>query len=166
MDLNLLIYFIPILPILVRGFFTLKVKKQLNTILTEKELDRSNIRNIVLVLAGFSFTALLALILVETNTKHGLLFPIYFSFISFIIYLITFNLQGYKSKRWEEIISDTLLETASLCLVLTVIHLIFSSGLNKVFIYLIATIGIIGWAIDFFIRLKIQFKYLNKRRSK
>jgi len=163
MDLEILFYCVPLFPIFIRGIFALQLKNQLNEILSEEELDKENIRNLILALEGFSFTALLAFVLLEPNIKQNLTFPIYFIFISFMFYMVALNLQGYKLTRWQDIISDTLMETASMCLILTVVSLIFISGLNVLFIYLLSIIGIGAWITDFLIRLKIQFNYINER---
>lgn len=162
MKVDFLIYFVPLIPILLRSVFVLQLRKKLCDQLSEEELDRDNIRNTTLALEGFSFAGLLALVLIEPNIKQNLTYPIYFVIISFISYMIQINLQGYKSRRWQEILSDTLFELGSLGLIMTVVCLLFMSGLNNLFIYIMTLISILGWLIDFLIRLKIQFEYINK----
>lgn len=160
---ELFYYSIPIYPIIVRAFWTWKFRDCLYEKLSEKELDRNNIRNIILVLQGFSFTALTALILIESKSSSTLNYPIYFTTLSFIQYIFAFNVQGYKSKRWQEIVSDTLLESGTFCLLLTIISLLFMSNLAKELIWFLTIISGLVWFSDFLIRLNIQFNYLKKR---
>lgn len=161
--MDLIFYIIPLFPLIIRFLFTGVMKGNLKDILPETENDRSEIRSYILALGGFSFTALVGLIVLEPSIKQSIQFSIYYVFVSFISYFFALNLQGYKSKRWHDIISDALIETASLCLILTVISLLFVSNLNEVFTYIISTLAILIWLLDFIIRLNIQIDYLNKK---
>lgn len=161
--MDFIFYIIPIFPLIIRFLFISVMKGNLKEILKEEENDRAEIRSYILALGGFSFTALVGFIVLEPAIKQNIQFSIYYVFISFISYFFALNLQGYKSKRWHDIISDALIETASLCLILTVISLLFVSNLNEMFTYIISILAIFIWLIDFIIRLNIQINYLNQK---
>ncbi|MBX2976399.1 MAG: hypothetical protein KF721_09710 [Ignavibacteriaceae bacterium] len=161
-----LFYMIPSIPFIIRFIFVCFLKEYLSQILPETENDRSEIRSYVLTLSGFSFTALVALSILEPNIQQNIQFSIYYAFLSFLFYLFALNLQGYKNKRWHDVLSDTLLESASLCLILTVIGLLFVSNLNSYFVYGISAFAIIIWLIDFIIRLNIQINHLSEKDTK
>ncbi|MHA1874877.1 MAG: hypothetical protein ACTSUC_00355, partial [Promethearchaeota archaeon] len=153
------------LPIMVRIIFAIIIRKNLNDFLPEKENDRTDIRSYTLSLAGFTFAALIALVFIETKNQRDCQVPIYFVFISFIFYLFALNIQGYKSRRWHDLLSDTLLETASLCLIVTVISLLFITSLDRIFIYLISSFSILVWLTDFVIRVTILKHYYDKKKE-
>ena len=152
-------YLIPVFPLVVRSIFAIKIRKHLKDTLGEEESDRSEIRSYVLALGGFSFTALIALAVLEPNIQQDLQLPIYYVFISFLCYLFALNLQGYKSKRCTDLLSDTLLETASLCLIFTILSLLFVSRLDVIFMYSISILSILIWLLDFIIRIRILNKF-------
>ncbi|MBX2992867.1 MAG: hypothetical protein KF749_17075 [Bacteroidetes bacterium] len=162
-----IIYFIiPLFPLLIRFLFIGLVARELGELLPEEENDRTEIRSYILALAGFSFTALVALALLEPTLQRNIQYPIYYVFLSFIFYFFAQNLQGYKNKRWHDVISDALIETASLCLILTVVALLLVTNLNTVFVYSVTVLALSMWLLDFIIRLCIQIDYLENKEAK
>lgn len=141
------------------------MRSNLGDILSEEENDRTEIRAYLLSLGGFIFTALIALILLEPKLQNDIQFSIYYIFLSFLLNYFALSLQGYKSKRWHDILSDALLETSSLCLILTVVSLLFVTKLNQFFIYAMTIIALVIWLLDFIIRLNIQIDYLNTKEG-
>lgn len=164
--MDFIFYIIPSIPFIIRLLFVLANKKLLHNILPEAENDRAEIRSLILALSGLSFTALVALSILEPNIKQNIHFSIYYVFLSFLFYFFALNLQGYKNKRWHDILSDALIEAASLCLILTVIGLLFVSNLNLSFIYSISVFAILIWLADFIIRLNIQINNLDQKEKK
>jgi hypothetical protein len=81
--------------------------------MTAAELDRQTARSIILPMAGFSFSALLALVVLDANRMQGLRTPILLLLLSFLAFYSSLNLQSYKIRRWEDQIATGLKETAS-----------------------------------------------------
>ena len=159
--MEIIFYCVPLFPLLIRFLFISLVRGNLTKVLPEPENDRAEIRSYILGLGGFSFTALVALILLAPSIQKDIQYSIYYIFLSFLSYFFALNLQGYKNKRWHDIISDALIETASLCLILTVVSLLMVSSLGQIFIYSISILALSIWLLDFIIRLFIQIDCLD-----
>ncbi len=87
MELRNLLYVIPLTPFVGRGLIALKFKKATDGLLPEAAADREQHRNLILVLAGFSFTGLLGLAVAplaitepepRERLQHALQLPTYF----------------------------------------------------------------------------------------
>ena len=69
--MDILLYFIPFLPLFNRIILIIRFRDMMKDNLTEDELDRDSHRNYILALTGFSFTGLLALTLLEATVIKG-----------------------------------------------------------------------------------------------
>jgi hypothetical protein len=139
-------------PLLARGLQTLWYSGVMSEDLDEADLDRETHRTVLLALAGFSFSALLALValdrsIVEKNTP-----AVVALMASFLAHLFALNLQGYKARRWHEQASDALMETASLGLVLAIPAFILRSSAGAEFKWLSLFSCLAVWGTDFGIR--------------
>ncbi|MBW2620863.1 MAG: hypothetical protein JRC56_05985 [Deltaproteobacteria bacterium] len=85
---------------------------------SEEEQDRESHRSHILTLAGFSFTGLLAIAVLDATLVQDFRFAVYYLLVSFLCYLSALNFQGYKSKRWHDQLATALMDVASLSLMI------------------------------------------------
>ena len=102
-------------------------------ILTEEEQDREAHRSHILALAGFSFSGLLALVVLEAALLQGLHVAIYCLLLSFLFYMFALNLQGYKARRWQDQVATATMDVASLALILSVLSILHYQSFNRCF---------------------------------
>ena len=156
-------YAAPAIPIITRGVVSLKFRRYMAEIMPEEENDRDTHTTYILALAGFSFSALLALVVVDSQVKKqmDLNVPIFYLLASFLCYYFALNLQGYKFRRWHDQIGDALIDSAGLSLMLSVAHVALKTSYG----IWIAVVAFAVWLVDHGIRillisqaLKVQAK--------
>lgn len=158
-------YFLPLFPILSRTVLCLKFKNQMREHLLEAELDRDAHRNLILPLAGFSFTGLVGLIVLDATLRLNYKVAIFYLLVSFLSFLFSLNVQGYKTRRWHDIISTGIMDAGSLCLILAACYLIGSQPFGVFFSSVLILISIGAWLVDHIIRLSIQWRYLKIKEA-
>ncbi len=160
-----LFYFSPLLPIITRGAVILRFYKQMGQIPEEPEQDREGNRALILAFAGFSFTGVIALIVLEPSIKQTVKWAVYFLLVSFLSYLWALNLQGYKASRWQDEIAAGLADAGSLCLILALVSLLAHSAFPSVFVYSTSVLALTVWIVDHLIRLRIDSRYYRTRET-
>ncbi len=93
-------YFIPLFPIIVRLFVLLQFKSQWKRILTIEAQDRNTHRTHIMTFAGFTFSALLAVALLNQTIIPNLHYTLYYLLIGFLFFVFAYNIQGYKDYTW------------------------------------------------------------------
>lgn len=129
--------------------------------LPEDAQERDPQRVIILPLAGFSFTAVAALAVLDVSSRPGLQLSVWYGLVSFIAYLGSFNLQSYKVSRWQNQLATGLIEVGSLSLLLTLISLLFHAKFEPMFQWIACVIGLAAWSIDHAIKLWIDHQYFR-----
>lgn len=137
----------------------------MTSILSEGEQDRDQQRSVILALAGFSFSGVLALVLLDAAANQPFQLGVYFLLLSFLGYLWSFNLQGYKSRRWQGELALALLELGALSLILALISIIWASSFGQRFKIAMSALGIGIWCLDHLLRLNIEIRYLRDLRG-
>jgi hypothetical protein len=127
----------------------------------ERDVQRAS----VLALAGFSFTAVAGLAVLDDKVRVSLQLPTWYVLVSFLAYLTCVNLQSYKSTRWQNQLSSALLEIGSLSLILAVLSIIFGTGFSDLFKFASASIAAFSWILDHTIRLILDNAYLRELDS-
>jgi hypothetical protein len=117
-------YSIPFLPLSTQLVFIATGGSWMREHLPSEEQDREQHRSLILGMAGFSFTGLVALVVLDSTVQQNLELPIYCLFLSFLGYLSAMNLQSYKFFRWIDHVSDGLRDTAGFSLVLAVVQVV------------------------------------------
>jgi hypothetical protein len=130
-------------------------------VLKPAELDRAGNRAIILPLAGFSFSALLALVVLDATRVSGLRVPILLLLASFLAFYSSLNLQSYKIRRWEDQLGTALKEAGSGWLLFSVVAVVQSSPAGVGFTRVVALPAIAVWVIDFGVRILIDYHYLR-----
>jgi hypothetical protein len=155
-DLSLIL--IPCSAIISRLLIVARFKSMRNLVPTEAELDREGNRATILPLAGFSFTALLALVVLDASKVIGLRVSVLLLLLSFLGYYLSFNLQSYKARRWQDQLATALKEAASGWLLLSVVGVIQQAPASTLFKLSISLIALSVWLVDLAIRVVIDFR--------
>lgn len=161
-----LIYVAAPIALVTRALLVIRFRGQMGEILTEEEQDREGNRALILAFAGFSFTGVTALIVLEPAIQQTITGAVFFLLVSFLAYLWALNLQGYKAYRWQSEAAGALVETGSLCLVLALVSLFVYSRFPRTFVILTSLLTLGVWLIDHVTRLRIDYQYLEARESK
>jgi hypothetical protein len=111
-------------------------------------------QTIIITFAGFSFSGLLAVAAVDAATPLDLHVPAYYLLGSFLCYLVTMNLQDWKSRKWHEQVDRGLSDAASISLVLAVVSTYVDVGHNS-FGHVLLGIALGVWGVDYSLRLAI-----------
>ena len=109
-------YFVPLVPLVSRALLCVKHRTQMSEILSEEENDRESHRSHILALAGFSFTGLLAIAVLDATLLQDFHYAVYYLLVSFLCYLSALNFQGYKSKRWHDQFGTALMDAVDFIL--------------------------------------------------
>ena len=134
--------------------------------LPEEQNDREAHRSLILALAGFSFSALLALVVLDATLRHDFHFAVYYLLVSFLCYFFALNLQGYKHLRWHDQVGTALMDAASLCLILAIVSIIVSAKHEKSLYLGLSGLAVFIWLLDYVIRLLLLLKYLKSKGVK
>jgi hypothetical protein len=133
----------------------------MNEILSEDEQDREAHRTVILSLSGFSFTGLVGLIVLDATLRLNYKIAIYYLLVSFLSFLFSLNIQGYKSRRWHDQIATGIMDSGTLSLILAACYLIGNQHFGISFSLPLILLALIAWLTDHIIRLVIQWRYLS-----
>jgi len=162
---GLLVYLIPLVPIVARLAVVARFSAQMRELPTEEEQDRDAHRTLIIAFAGFSFTGVVALVVLESAVRQNLKFAVFFLLISFLVYLSALNLQAYKADRWQGELGTALSDTGSLCLVCALISLLLTSGFGGAFAIGASALAGGVWLLDEILRLRFDWMYLAAEES-
>ena len=158
------LFWIPILPFCSRLMLILKHRALMQEKLSEAELDRDSHREYIAAMAGFSFTALIALILLDANFKAAFRLPIYYLLLSFLAYIFALNLQGYKATRWQDEVGTASMDVGSLCLILSIVVLLVTQVNDSLFSCLLSVLAIGIWLLHHILHISFEHRFLSERR--
>lgn len=158
-------YLAPLLPILTRAFLLIRFRLFTEDLLPEEAHERSEQRSLILALAGFSFTGLLALVVIDSTMAQKFNLAIFYLLTSFLGFMWSLNLQGYKARRWEASLAVGLIEMGSLSLLLAVISILWLPTFDRVFSVALSLFALFIWGLDHFLRLKFEYKYLEEKEK-
>lgn len=154
-------YYYPAFPAFTRFFFGMYWGSWAGDVLKEGEQDRDAHRSIILGLAGFSFTAVAGLAVLDASIRSSLQLPIWYVLVSFVCYVSALNLQSYKATRWQNQLAAALIEAGSLSLTLTLVALLFNTKFDPWFPYLASAIALGAWFADHAITLCLENAHLR-----
>lgn len=157
---KILNFIIPVIPIINRIIFGIRFRKSMQDKLSETENDREGHRAIILPLSGFSFSGVLALIVLQKTNNLNLHLQIYYLFLSFVSYLCALDIQKYKSRRWHDQVGTALYELASLSLILSIIFSLIFFLPYHISHWVLIIFAITAWTTDHYIHLKFEYDYL------
>lgn len=158
-------YALVFFPLVTRVFLIMRFRHLMGKGLCEGEQDRETHRAIILPMAGFTFSALLALAVLESDRARGLTFSILSLFISFLGYVEALNLQGHKDARWQDELGNACMEIGSLGLILSMVGVLLSQLHQSFIIWVLSLLAILIWLFDHVIRLRLIWKYLSLKEA-
>lgn len=152
-----LLFCLPLLPFFVRMFVWFFLWKKLQIVLKPAVANREHSQGVVLSLAGFSFTALMGLAVVDATTKQELQYAVYFSLTSFLSFFWAYGIQAYKKNFLHDQIADTFVQAANLSLMLVIITVLSSTLGWTTMTICITFIVLATWLFDFLIRTLVDY---------
>ena len=160
------LWLLPLLPVLTRSILMFRHRRLRSERLGEDELDRQAHRGVILSLSGFSFTAVIALVLLDSTTQLNLELPVYYVLLSFVASFAALNIQSYKSTRWQDQLSTALYELTTLSLVLTLALIVFRGPFTTCLKSILVAIVLLPWLLDHVIRLRLQAQHLQRLETR
>lgn len=164
MQSPLILYFAPATPVITRFFMCAYWHKFMSDSLPEAAQERDFQRSFIFSLAGFSFTAIAGLAVLDSTIRVGLQLPTWYVLLSFIAFFIALNIQSYKSTRWHNQLANSFIETGTLSLMLALSALLFTTTFSCVFQWIGTSLSIGAWLIDHLVRLRMDCRYFWGRR--
>jgi len=116
-------------------------------------------------MAGFSFSGLLAMAVIDTALQQDFHYSVFYLFLSFLCYMFALNLQGYKYIRWRDHLATALMDSASLCIILSVLSILYSQNFRKWLAHSLAIGAILVWFIDHGLRIKLDYAFLKAKKE-
>ena len=163
---HLAAYFLPAVPLVTRLLLGWRWRKSMSEQLPEDAQERDLQRTFIFSLAGFSFTAVAGLAVLDATTKVTLQLPTWYVLLSFVVFICALNVQSYKSSRWQNQLATVLLEVGTLSLMLSLVALLFTASFSHSFQWVATAIALGSWLADHLIRLVIDYKYLAALNTK
>jgi hypothetical protein len=157
-----LLHLVPAVPLLTRGAIMVVFRELADEVLSEEAMERDSGRNVSLALAGFSFSAVVALVFLESHAGSSLILPLYFLFLSFIAFLTSSAGEGYKLIRWHDQAVAAAREAGSLSLIMGVIVLLRVSTLPASYRIFLSLVGIGAWLLEHLMYLRRNVRYLSE----
>lgn len=155
-------YFLPLLPLLTILLLCTKWHGTMNDLLNEEAQERDLQGSFILSLAGFSFTAVAALSILDASVYKNLYISVYFSLVSFLAFMSSLNMQSYKARRWQNLLSYGLIECGTFSLILTIASILYASNFSRLFKCCTIAFALAIWLIDHIIRHTIDYRFLNQ----
>ncbi len=160
-------YLIPFIPFILRlKLFFLFPRFMLEN-LNEEERDSEAGRVITLTLAGFSFSALFALLVTLpafSESGADIQVSIYYVVISVFSFVASFSIEAYKHTRWQQHISLTLEDIGRLSILCCFVALMFVSPIDRFLVYGVSFIFALGWLVDCNHRISLWSEFLTAQQ--
>jgi hypothetical protein len=131
-----------------------------------KDSSRDSVRSVVGLLAGFSFSSLVALMVLDDAVQIKFERSILFLIVSFLSYLSAMNLQGLKLRRWHDEVATGFIESGSFSLILSLGFSLLDSGLPWEMSSLVFFIGCSLLLFDVVVRLTLMRSYLSRVQAR
>lgn len=165
LDPRYLLPLAPFIPFATRGVIYFLYRSYVTGDLNLSVEYRAANRSFILTLAGFSFTALLALSVVDAQVPGSpLQLPVYYLLISFLCYFIVMNLQKYPYRGWTQQVDSALIETASLAFLLAVATIIASASDNSFYNVVVPILAVGVWVADHVIEIVAWVGYWRRKK--
>jgi len=162
---NVIYYFAPFLPLVTRFILCVKWRKYMSEQLPEAAQERDVQRGFILSLAGFSFTAIAGLAVVDSTTRVGLQLPSWYVLLSFVAFFTSLSFQSYKFSRGHNQFAMALIEAGTFSLMLSLVALLYTAKFDPTFQMIAAGFTLVPWLIDHAYRLSIDWNYLADLES-
>lgn len=149
-----------LLPFVTRTILLVSFARLANKPLSTAELAVDVHRQHIFSLAGFSFTAGIAVAVLERTLRASFTLPLACLMFSFLVFLFSLNIQSYKATRWQDQLGTAATECGYLAMIVAVASLVLTEITGPLSIVL-AILAITIWGSDHCIRLLILSRYLG-----
>jgi hypothetical protein len=140
--LSLALHTLPALPLVTRGLLVLSFRELATEPLGEDELDRESGHGLALALAGISFAAVVAVLLMPAPPEV----PLYFLTLSFLAFLAAMGGERYKSTRWQDQTVAALRDVGVLALLMGLFFL-SPALVNSAALGNLIALAVVGWLV-------------------
>ena len=146
------------LPAITRATQAWRYRALLGLPLGEGLEARDSSRAVIIALAGFSFTGVAGLAVLESTTEgQKLQMSVAFFLISFLFCIFALQLENYKFFLGRELLSSYLTESAILMLLIAIVAIVVSGSYGTCFKAFVALLSFAGWLADHF----LEWRYMN-----
>lgn len=155
-------YVLPVIPVLLRMPLFTVFPGVMGRDISEEERDSESGRVITLTSAGFSFSALFALLVTQPSFAKdsiNIQIAIYYIVISVFAFVSSFSMESYKHKRWQQQLSILFEDIGRISILLTLMALMYVSSLDRGLVYGVGYVFIVGWFIDCTHRIVIWHEF-------
>jgi len=156
--------FVFLIPAIARVILVLKYQKASAEQIGESERNTSEHRGMFLTLAGFSFSALFALVLAATSSSANTQLigtSILLMLLSFLMFYGAFTVEGFKYYRWQVDLVDVMSDIGRLALLLSVLAAIYGAPIESYIKVTCLLFFLFFWLISFFLHFKARHSYLS-----
>jgi hypothetical protein len=151
-----------VLPMVTRGVQAWRHRSLLENPVNEDQAARDSSRTVIIALAGFSFTGVAGVAVLESATRrHELQIPVALFLFSFLFSLFALQLENYKFFIGRLLLSLYLIESALLMLLIAIVAIIFSGQYSNAFRGLVAGVSFSGWLIDHILEWRYTENHLR-----
>ncbi len=163
--------FIFLVPVTLRLVIIFKYHDATFVQIDEEERNTTEHRGMFLTLAGFSFSALFALVLATTSSESNVQLlgaSILLMLISFLMFYGSFSFEAFKYYRWQVDVVDAMSDTGKLALLLSLLSAIYSTEIDPAIKLTCLLFFFLFWLTIFSMNIKARNSYLSafKRRPK
>lgn len=156
--------FVFLIPVITRIILVFKYQNASFQQIDESERNTSEHRGMFLTLAGFSFSALFALVLAVTPSSANVQLigtSILLMLLSFIMFYGAFTVEGFKYYRWQVDLVDTMSDTGRLALLLSVLSATYGTPVEAYVKLICLLFFSLFWLVSFFLHVKARHSYLS-----
>ena len=151
-----------VLPVITRLAQASHHRGVLATPIGNDQESRDSSRTIIIALAGFSFTGVVGIAVLESATRRQeLQIPVGFFLVSFLLCLFALQLENYKFFIGRELLSTYLTESAILMLLIAIVAIVWAGRYGILFKTAVALISYGGWLTDHFLSWRYMENYLR-----
>jgi hypothetical protein len=156
-----------VLPMCTRAIQALRHRALLKNALTDDQAARDSSRTVIVALAGFSFTGVAGVAVLESATRRQeLQVPVAFFLLSFLFSIFALQLENYKFRWSRLILSMYLIESALLMLLIAIVAIVFSGQYSHAFRALVAGVSFAGWLLDHILEWRYSENHLQQLEKK
>jgi hypothetical protein len=159
------LYVLPLLPLLPRCWIAWRFRAFMSEELSVNERAATEHRTVILALAGFSFSAALALPAYGASTQADVLLPTFYVVVSFLCYMGALNSQTHKFSRWHDQFGSALADIATLSLILAVLGMVAALQPPWEYFLVIVALSAFVWGGDTILRFSSWCSFFHGKES-
>lgn len=157
------LYLLPLVPVLPRSWLLWRFGQFMAEDLPDTERATAEHRTVILALAGFSFSAAIALAAYGASSSVNVLLPTYYVVVSFFCYLGALNTQAHKYLRWHDQVGSALADVATIALILAVLGMVATLNPPTAYLLILAVLALLVWSVDSYLRFSAWYSYFRGR---